>query len=163
MKERAIQVLAVAVAVVLISGCNRARLDSPQRKAWKDESLARLVERTANVQWLTDELSRFNSENFNADDPEKWLSDQLILMRNGDWLAYASICQKENARIADMFLARGSDGRWYYSTYHFCKSMLELRMNDQPSDLRSFITDYSLREFDGKSDECLQPTWSVTR
>lgn len=163
MKERAIQVLAVAVAVVLISGCNRARLDSPQRKAWKDESLARLVERTANVQWLTDELSRFNSENFNADDPEKWLSDQLILMRNGDWLAYASICQKENARIADMFLARGSDGRWYYSTYHFCKGMLEPRMNDQPSDLRSFITDYSLREFDGKSDECLQPTWSVTR
>jgi hypothetical protein len=29
-------------------------------------------------------------------------------------LAYANSCQKQDGRIPDIFLARGSDGHWYY-------------------------------------------------
>ena len=80
-------------------------------------------------------------------------------MRNGDWLAYANICQKEDSRIQDLFLGRGSDGRCYYSTYHFCKGMIGLKMEEQADDLVEFAKTYCLRQFDGHSDECLQKTW----
>jgi len=80
-------------------------------------------------------------------------------MRNGDWLAYANICQKEDHRIRDLFLGRGSDGRWYYSTYHFCIGMVVLKMEEQSDDLAGFAKTYYLRPFDGHSDKCLQETW----
>jgi len=83
----------------------------------------------------------------------------MILMRNGDWLTYANVCRKEDGRIYDLFLARASDGRWYYSTYHFCVGMIVLKMEEQPEDLAGFAKTHYLRMFDGQSDECLQKTW----
>lgn len=163
MKERVIQVLVLGLVIVLLSGCGGDRLNLIQRKTWKDNSLAALATRTADAQWVTNELARVKSNPSGVDDPEEWLSAQMILMRNGDWLAYTNVCQKENARIPDLFLAHGSDGRWYFSTYHFCKQMLELRMDGQPADLSSFVAAYSLKEFDGKSDDCLQKTWPIGR
>lgn len=80
-------------------------------------------------------------------------------MRNGDWLAYANICHKQDGRIRDLFLGRGSDGRWYYSTFHFCNQMIVLKMEEQSTNLVEFAKTYYLREFDGRSDECLQKTW----
>jgi hypothetical protein len=80
--------------------------------------------------------------------------------RNGEWLAYTNVCRKEDRHIHDLFLARGSDGRWYYSTYHFCIGMIVLRMEEQqPEDLAGFAKTYFLRTFDGQSDDCLQKTW----
>ena len=80
-------------------------------------------------------------------------------MKNGDWIAYASRCSKEDWRIRDIFIGRATDGKWYYSTFHFCRGMLTLRVEDRPESLDKFITAYSLREFDGRSDECLKKTW----
>jgi len=91
-----------------------------------------------------------------------WLTDQIILTRKGEWLAYANSCQKQDGGIADIFLARGSDGSWYYSTYHFCVGMVVLRMDEQPEDLATFAKTYFLQAFDGQSDDCLQRTWSLT-
>ena len=83
----------------------------------------------------------------------------MILMRKGEWLAYTNVCRKQDRHIYDLFLARGSDGRWYYSTYHFCIGMIVLRMEEQPEDLAEFARTYFLRTFDGRSDDCLQKTW----
>lgn len=95
-----------------------------------------------------------------SSDSDGWLSERLIVMRNGDWLAYTNICRKQDQHIYDLFLARGSDGQWYYSTYHFCIGMVALRMEEeQPDDLAGFAKTYYLRTFDGQSDECLQKTW----
>lgn len=94
-----------------------------------------------------------------SNDSDRWLSERLIVMRNGDWLAYANICRKQDRHIYDLFLARGSDGQWYYSTYHFCIGMVVLRMEEQSDDLAGFAKMYYLRTFDGQSDECLQKTW----
>ena len=48
-------------------------------------------------------------------------------MTNGAYLVYSQLCTKQNPRIHDIFIARGSDGKWYYSTFHFCIEMFTLR------------------------------------
>ena len=90
---------------------------------------------------------------------DTWISEDLIVMTNGQWIAYRNVCQKEAEQIPDMFLGLGSDGRWYYSTYHFCVRMINLKdVMGQPKSLTEFSKIYYLREFDGHSDECLKET-----
>ena len=90
---------------------------------------------------------------------EWWISEDLIVMTNGQWMAYRNVCAKEEARIPDLFLGRGSDGHWYYSTYHFCVRMMNLTdVVGQPKSLMEFSRTCYLKEFDGHSDECLKDT-----
>ena len=91
------------------------------------------------------------------------LTENLILATNGDWIVWASKCSKEDRRIHDIFVGRASDGKWYYSTFHFCNGKIVLMMEEQPANLGAFIQAYSLREFDGQSDECLGKTWPPER
>ena len=154
----------VAVAVVLYAAGAGASLRSGARRAWKEKAIADIASRVADPAWATNEVAALRKKGTNDDTSyEGWLSDHMILMRNGDWLAYASVCQKRNHRIQDLFLARGSDGQWYYSTYHFCIDMIVLRMEDQSEDLAGFAKKYYLRTFDGHSDECLQQTWPPSK
>jgi hypothetical protein len=91
----------------------------------------------------------------------------LIVMTNGEWMAYSNVCRKKQRRIHDLFVGRGSDGKWYYSTYHFCIDMIVLRMDaiqgEAPGSLGEFTNKYFLREFESSSDDCLQKTWPVKR
>lgn len=41
--------------------------------------------------------------------------------------------------------------------------MFDLRYEDQPLGLSQFINAFSLREFDGRSDECLNKTWPIPK
>ena len=82
-----------------------------------------------------------------------------MLVKNGDWIIYASRCHKQDPRVYDIFIGRASDGKWYYSSYHFCIGMFVLAFDGQPCDLPAFIKQYHLREFDGESDDALQKTW----
>jgi hypothetical protein len=138
-------------------------LRSSARRAWKERSIADSAARVANASWPTNEFARLKPRSTNEPiDDASWLSDHIILTRKGEWLAYANSCQKQDGRIADIFLARGSDGHWYYSTYHFCVGMVVLRMEEQPEDLDTFAKTYFLQTFDGQSDDCLQKTWPLT-
>lgn len=89
----------------------------------------------------------------------EWMDAKVIFNEDGSWLAYRSRCHKQDPRVYDLFIAKASDGRWYHSTYHFCINAMVLGENGQPSSLEDFRKDYSLVEFDGKSDEALEPTW----
>lgn len=92
---------------------------------------------------------------------EGWLTDKIILTGSGEWLVYMSHCSKAKPHnVKDIFLAKGSDGKWYYSTFHFCVGMVGLRgeQETRPPDLKMFVHEYNLHEFDGKSDECLKET-----
>lgn len=88
-------------------------------------------------------------------------------MTNGKWIAYASICRKSDFWIKDIFIGRGSDEKWYYSTYHFCNGMFAMMMDydmpqrPQPESIAAFAQRHALREFDGESNECLKKTWPV--
>lgn len=135
-------------------------LKSSARRAWKEKSIADIAARVADPLWRTNEFARLKPQSTNEpSDDASWLSDRIILTRKGEWLAYANSCQKQDGRIPDIFLARGSDGHWYYSTYHFCVGMIVLRMEEQPEDLAAFAKTYFLQGFDGQSDDCLQKTW----
>lgn len=136
------------------------QLQSSARKSWKQKRIAEIAARVAGPMWHSNELVRLRTRS--TADPgvyESWLSDRLITAQNGEWLTYANICRKEDRRIHDLFLARGSDGKWYYSTYHFCIGVVVLRMEEQPEDLAGFAKAHFLRTFDGQSDECLKKTW----
>ena len=140
-------------------------LQSSARRAWKERSIADIAARVADPSWPTNEFARLTAHRTNdVSDDASWLSEHMIVTRNGEWLAYANSCQKQDGRIPDIFLARGSDSRWYYSTYHFCVGMIVLRTEEQPEDLATFAKTYFLQTFDGQSDDCLQKTWPrITR
>lgn len=145
----------VIFAAVVVTRPLRDPLHTSARREWKQQHLAEIAARVTEASWPSNELARMDSETEEA----RWLSDRLIRMESGEWLAYASVCAKEPAGIADLFVARGSDGKWYYSTYHFCIGMLVLKWDNEPKNLAEFTTNYWLREFDGQSDVCLEKTW----
>jgi hypothetical protein len=131
------------------------------RKAWKERSLSEinsLVNQPVELNRLAEAMKTRD-----AASDDRWLSDRLMLLNNGEWLAYRSICSKENPKIADLFLARGSDGNWYYSTYHFCKGMIVLQGDFPPESISNFVQEYFLQKFDGQSDDCLEKTWPRPR
>ncbi len=135
-------------------------LQSGARRDWKEKNIADIAARVADPSWPTNEFARLKQQSTNGDfDADSWLSEHIIVTRKGEWLAFANSCQKQDGRIPDIFLARGSDGYWYYSTYHFCVGMVVLRMEEQPEDLATFAKTYFLQTFDGQSDDCLQKTW----
>jgi hypothetical protein len=92
-----------------------------------------------------------------ADD--EWMNDRVIFCEDGSWLSYRSRCHKQDPKIYDIFIAKASDEKWYYSTYHFCIGAMVLAEFGQPPSLRAFKAKYALQEFDGKSDAALKPTW----
>ena len=79
-------------------------------------------------------------------------------MTNGEFLVFAFRHGFNDEFVDHLFLAHGSDGRWYYSTYHFCNQMAAVITDEPPGSIAEFTRRYSVREFDGKSDICLQPT-----
>ena len=150
--------LLIAIGVVVMRGRDPFR--SSARRAWKENAIAEISSRVAERSWVDKELAELKKRGAgDSSDSGGWLSERFIVMRDGEWLAYANICQKEDGRIRGLFLGRGSDGRWYYSTYHFCKQMVVLRMEEQSTNLVGFAQAYYLRPFDGHSDDCLQKTW----
>jgi hypothetical protein len=89
-------------------------------------------------------------------------ADGSAFMKNGDWIVCQNVCAKEQnpAVKKDLFVGRGSDGKWYYSTFHFCVGKCVLQMERQPDSLAQFVDAYWLAAFDGKSDESLKVTWN---
>jgi hypothetical protein len=90
---------------------------------------------------------------------QEWTGDHLLLMTNDQYLIYAFWHGFNSGFVDHLFLAHGSDGKWYYSTYHFCNHMAAVFAEEPPSSIAEFTNRYSTREFDGKSEACLQHTW----
>jgi hypothetical protein len=153
----AICLCAVALGVVIFVG-GPERLDSKARRQWKDNAIVQIAKQTSDSAAISKEI-----EAMKTTPPESewdtWISKDLIVTTNGEWIAYRNVCQKEEERIPDLFLGLGSDGRWYYSTFHFCVRMMNLKdVVGQPNSLTDFSRRCHLREFDGHSDECLKDT-----
>jgi hypothetical protein len=139
------------------------------RRAWKEEAIAVILQLANDHDGVQKEKAHI-ARTDTANDPsilaEKWLSNRMILMMNGEWLVYRNHCPKEALKpgakpqpyVSDIFLAKGSNGKWYYSTCHFCVGMMVIVGEDPPPSIEAFARRYHLREFDGESDECLQQT-----
>ena len=154
----AICLCAVALGVVIFVG-GPERLDPKARRQWKDNAIVQIAKQTSDSTGILKEIEAMKTTPVDSEWWDSWISEDLIVMTNGQWIAYRNVCQKEEERIPDLFLGLGSDGRWYYSTYHFCVRMINLKdVMDQPKSLTEFSKTYYLREFDGHSDECLKET-----
>lgn len=135
---------------------------SAARRLWKDAAILAINHDLEAPDYLE---KRFGEKpkplgHFDTSEPE-WLTVDTIVCRDASWLAYRAQCHKEDPKIHDIFIARASDGNWYYSDYHFCKEMMVLAMDGQPESLQRFKARYFLGRFDGGSDESLQPTWGT--
>jgi hypothetical protein len=102
-----------------------------------------------------DNLNNGGNPGLNRD----WTGENVLMMTNGEYLIYAFRHGFNNGFVDHLFLAHSSDGRWWYSTYHFCGHMVGVQNDDAPGSIAEFSRKYSAREFDGKSEECLKHTW----
>jgi hypothetical protein len=131
-----------------------------ERAQWKGPTLERL----AGLSITNEEIRRELDELKAGPKPNIdlcWTDDQVLLMTNGEYIIFAFRHGANNGFVDHLFLGHGSDGRWLYSTYHFCNRMAAVRVDDPPGSIAEFAKRYSAREFDGKSDECLQHTWPL--
>ncbi|MBI4026413.1 MAG: hypothetical protein HY360_15620 [Verrucomicrobia bacterium] len=157
---------AVLGIVVLFGVVQTLRFPKQQeraRKTWKEAALPEIRRLASDPNWVSAEIEMLNGMRPGMGIlAEHWLTENMILMLDGEWLVYKSHCNKVPPHdVRDIFLAKGSNGKWYYSTCHFCVGMCVLLMEQQdvpPLDLETFIRVYHLKEFDGVSDECLQQT-----
>lgn len=129
------------------------------RANWKTTTLRQLAEMSVTNQVILTELDQIRHPTPNLD--FGWAHDHVILMTNGEYLVYAFWHGFNSGPIDHLFLAHGTDGKWYYSTYHFCNRLALLGIDPPAVSIAEFAKRYSVVEFDGKSDECLKRTWPV--
>jgi hypothetical protein len=123
----------IALGMLVVAWALSDPLHSRARKRWKDQAIAEIE-----------------------------VGDELLVTKNGEWIVCQNVCSKEQHTPVrrDLFIGRGSDGKWYYSTFHFCVGKCVLQMQRQPDTLAQFVDGYWLRPFDGKWDEALSETWN---
>ena len=151
--------LIASLAAVWCLANQRARRE---RTRWKGPALEQLA-----VLSITNEVIREELDQLKAgpkpDIDFGWANDHVLLMTNGEYIIFACRHGYNNGSVDHLFLGRGSNGRWLYSTFHFCSSMVMVRGDNPPGSITEFEERYFAREFDGKSDECLKHTWPVRK
>jgi len=158
-------VLWIALAILLAAGLLGWRTATHrqwqrERANWAAETLPRLAPRSATTPKIARELATLKARPDAGGNPEL-TGEHVLLMTNGEYLIYASRHGAESGFVDHLFLAHGSDDRWYYSTFHFCNTMAMVRAENPPGSIAEFASKYAARQFDGKSDVCLQHTWPV--
>ena len=134
------------------------RLDQERSRAlWKDASLVRLATFSADTAAIAKELESMKESDLRLG-MTNWTSDRVLVMTNGEYLVFEARHGFNNGFINHLFLARGSNSKWLYSTFHFCSHMSAVSGDDPPGSIAEFCTKYFAREFDGKSDVCLEKT-----
>jgi len=104
------------------------------------EAFSTVKKLASDEKWIKDNLGKGK---------EKWLSDHMIAMRNGEWMIYYYRTSKQDTDCCggyDIFVGKGSDGKWYVTKYHFCLHMFVVDFTGQPFDLATFRQEYELIE-----------------
>jgi hypothetical protein len=161
--------VAILLGVIVVLGVGYFSLRSSvkrkherARSEWKTRALLQLATLSITNKEISDDLAMLKADatpNFNWG----WATDKVLRMTNGEYLIYAFYHGFNSGFIDHLFLGHGSDGRWYYSTYHFCNGMVAIRSDDPPGSIAQFAKTYAAWEFDGKSDECLKHTWPAKK
>ena len=151
-------VLLLLVLAFLVHG-HFYRLEQERlRTQWKDAALPRLAALAADPKAIAKDLEDMKEQDLRLG-RTNWTGDRLLVMTNGEYLVFASRHGFNNGFINHLFLARGSNGKWLYSTFHFCNHMGAVLGDDPPGSIAEFSSKYFAREFDGKAAVCLEKTW----
>lgn len=149
--------LPILVVGLLLGGRAAMRYKLQRERAhWKTTALQQLAGMSLTSEPITTELEQIRHPTPNLD--FGWAHEHVVAMTNGEYLVYAFWHGANSGFVEHLFLAHGTDGKWYYSTYHFCNRMAAISADDPPGSIGEFANRYWLREFDGKSDECLRST-----
>jgi hypothetical protein len=162
--DRKSWLVSIAVCLSLIAGVFWWRvvyLPNRDRAAWKNAIMPQLANLSVSDDSIRKQLEFLKSDAAQST-AVSWSSEQILLMTNGQYLIYAYRHGNAHELPAHLFLARGSDDRWYYSSYHFCRNMLMLSGDEPPGSIAEFAHWYGVRQFDGKSDDCQKKTkWQL--
>ena len=150
------------VIVLAVMGVRSAvrRSHERARAKWKTGTLQRLAGLSITNEEIRRELNEIKART-SAKVPLGWTHEHVLLMTNEEYLIYAMRHGRNDGSLDHLFLAHASDGRWLYSTFHFCNGMVAIMSDPPPGSTAEFQNRYAVREFDGKSDECLKHTWPV--
>lgn len=145
-----------ALGLLVLVSCHHVL--SRERTAWMRETLPRLADLSITKDSIAMELRELRA-NVEQEEPPKWIGRNIVLMTNDQFLVYAYRHGANDRWPHHLLLARGSDGRWFYSSYHFCNELNMIRGDPQSGSIDEFVSRYPIAQFDGRSDECLKPTW----
>ena len=149
----------IVIVAVLVGGWWFAKQKvTRERSDWKITTLERLAERMTADAVIGRELEQLRavpSPNIDFG----WAHDNVLLMANGEYIIFAFWHSPYRGFVGDLFLGHTADGRWLYSSYHFCHRMAAVRGDAPPKSIADFEARYFVREFDGQSDDCLHETW----
>ena len=173
-KSKIVLGLAVIVGVVcllVIFVANIHTGDPRTMEEYKKDAISEIKQLSENEEWIQEQMKTLKE---NQDDPQGlWFSNRFLPFKNGEWMICMHRGSKGDSRTNrmlrgedyyDIFIGYGSDGKWYYSTYHFCVEMLVLRMFGQPESLKQFAQkeeDYYVHEFNGHPSSCTEKTWPL--
>jgi hypothetical protein len=154
----------LALLIVLRWNPERRRLQATERRQWKENAIKQVNAVSRNTNLVNAEVTFLQNE-ISRQVEDGWIGTNIVLMTNGEYLVYSHIDTKQDSRIHDLLIAHGSNGKWYYSTFHFCINMYVPRYmrEGQAGSISEFTNSYAVLEFDGKSDECLKKTWPARK
>ena len=148
------------VVLLLAAGWGVRHIQDGQYAQWLERGVGEVRALAAHTNWMGDAIAAMRAHPDRHDDLGRYfMSPDLILMSNGEWIIYRAATHKQGARFPELFVGLASDQHWYYSTYHFCRQMIVLGADGQPDDLRYFVTNYCLRPYSGQPYHGLRKTW----
>jgi hypothetical protein len=145
----------LAIAGIRYSIWKVKELEKERLATQRSDAIARIDSLFRDKAWVSEQVKK-------ADSSGDWITGDFMLLGSGEWLVYYSRCSKEDSQATssyDMFIARGSNGKWYFSTWHFCIRLMNLTSDGRPESLADFELACYLKEFDGISKNCPQSTW----
>ena len=162
MKKRYLVIVTVLLAVSLagvlcVLGMRWARQRSIEK--WNHAAIAAVSSLASDTNWIASQISTLHTQPIEDMSQSGWMTNNLIVLKSEEWLIFTNACQKEDWRLQDMFIGKASDGKWYYTTYHFCIGMKVLPVMGQPENMQAFKTKYFVRWFNGAQEAVLTKTW----
>jgi hypothetical protein len=160
-RRKTFAVVFLVIVAVVLAFSSVAIYWQHLRRDWKNQAVAEIARLSSDSAWVSAQIATIRDQIDHRRKPEvNWLTSRMLLTKDGQWLVFMNHCSKQDWHISDIFIAKGSDERWYYSTFHFCIDMCGIGMYpEQPPDLASFAKTFYVREFDGQSDDALKTTW----
>jgi hypothetical protein len=155
-----IVIVCLGAGAFFIAGKRSDVHHTAERRLWKNRAVVAIATDLEDPDYLRKRFGEVPTPRgeFDTSDPG-WITADTIVCKDSSWLAYRAQCHKVDPKVHDVFIAKASDGTWYYSDYHFCIDMLMLEV--QPKSLVDFEYRYFMVKFDKGSDEALDPTWTV--
>src|SRR4051812_16180878 len=114
-----------ALVIMIIVGLAGVWLFARQKAArhraqWKAPTLQRLTALSITNEEIQREINDLKARPRPSQD---WANDQVLLMANGEYIIFSFRHGANNGFVDHLFLGHGSNGKWLYSTYHFCNQM----------------------------------------